>query len=300
MYFLFGFRLHRWIGVCFIACFLSLWIGCSSTSDSSQKEGDVAAQVGGQYLYKSEVHKALSSLPKGLDSLEASKQFINQWVTTALMANEAENQNLQNDEEVKKRIEDSRRSVLMAALLDKINKNNPKEPTPTEIATYFTEHKDQLVLREPYVCVRYLQTQSQEKANAAYQALQIALQNPDTVANEWARIVKQYADDSRTSLELSDNYIPESRLTDAAEPVWQTLQGMSNGQVSNVLNVSNKYHVLQLVERLPEGSTPKISWIQNDIREILRMNTQKQAYLVYTQDLKSKALSKGVLKIQDK
>lgn len=259
-------------------------------------DGDFIARVGDRKLTRQELDQALSSMTKGADLKEARNQILEQWITTELLAQEAERRDLTHDPEVQKLIQESTRSVIISAMLERIRQESP-EPSTEEIARYFQENQSALVLREPYVRIRYLRTKDQTKADRARNELLEALKTPTKTDERWKEIVKKYGDDPSGTLAFSYHYIPESRLEDGGEAIWQILAQLNPGELSDLKNIDGIWHVVQLVDRVPQGASPRLPWITDEIRQQLQIRAQKVQFATFVQDLKNKAAAKGALEI---
>lgn len=277
----------------YTAVFLFL-MGCGGNDQQ-----DFVARVGDRYLTQRALQEAISTLPKGLNGQEAKRQVIESWVSNALLAQEAQKRKLADDPTVKSLIEESTRSVLIGALLDRVNQESLPEPTPTEIATYYQQNINNLLLKEDYVRIWYIRTNDKKKAESARNEMAQAFK-PSGGASEsdWERIAHSYADDKEATLAMSYHYLPESRFEDTSERVLALLSGLKNNEVSAVENIGGTWHVIGLVERAQAGSKPKLAWIQDEIRQQLRIRAKKQRYATLLQELRSKAMSQKTLEIK--
>ena len=263
------------------------------------EEQDFVARVGDRYLTQHALQEAISTLPRGLNGSEAKRQVIESWVSNALLAQEAQKRKLADNPMVKSLIEESTRSVLIGALLDKVNEESLPEPTPTEIATYYQQNINNLLLKEDYVRIWYIRTNDKNKAESAKNEMTQALkQSGSTAETAWKRIANSYADDKEAALTMSYHYLPESRFEDTSERVLAVLSGLKNNEVSEIENIGGTWHVIGLVERAKTGSKPKLAWIQNEIRQQLRIRAKKQRYATFLQELRSKAMSQKTLEIK--
>ncbi len=277
-----------------ILVFSFIFWGCAGDDQE-----DFVARVGDRYLSQSALQEAISTLPKGMDGEEAKKQVIENWISSALLAQEAQSKNLAEDPAVKTQIEESTRSVLIGALLDKVNAETLPEPTATEIATYFQQHMANLPLREDYVRIWYIRSQDQNKAITARNEMLSALKSDGKSAEKlWSNIASKYADDKDAALTLSYSYLPESRFEDTNEDISDVISALKNQEVSDVENIGGLWHVIALIDRAKAGSTPKLSWIQDEIRQQLRIRAKKLRYATFLQELKSKAMAKNSLEIK--
>ncbi len=274
-----------------MVCSLALAAGCQRQTPS---QGYVA-RLGDAYLMQDEVHAALDNLPPRLDSAEARRQFIDQWVTNELLFQEALRLNLRTQQDVQRRLEESERSVLIDALVSQLFEQEMGAPLPPEIRAYFERHKEQLRLREPFAHVRYLFSAEADSARLAHRLLQEATAAADSL---WPQLVTRFAEDAELSLTLSGNYFPESRLFIEQPVLRQHLAQLRPGQLAPLIEANGHTHLLQLEDRVPAGSIPELAWIEDQVQRQLTIDARKQMYERQVQRLRTEALSRDVLVIR--
>ncbi|HET6566800.1 MAG TPA: peptidyl-prolyl cis-trans isomerase [Rhodothermales bacterium] len=259
---------------------------------------DYVARVGDEYLTREDMNAVLAALPPGTDTTEAQHQFVEQWVANALLYREARRRGLQDDADVQRMLAENDRSVMVNALLSRMYKEEPSSPSPSEVAAYFGQYKEQLRLREPFVRVRYLSNGNADSAQAARRAL---LDMPKASADSaWQVIARRFATDVDGSLDLSRNFYPESRLFTDAPEVHDAVTALRDGQVSDVIKRdSARFDVVQVVERVPAGSIPQIAWIQDELAQRVAIHDRKQMYAREVQRLRNEALAREELDLPE-
>ena len=260
--------------------------------ESPEAPASYVARVGDQYLQEADVERMLEGMGPVPDSTEARQQVIEQWVERSLLLREARRLNLSQDADVQRLLEERRRSTLVGALTNRIYQDMDQAPTEEEIRTYFERHQDQLTLREPYVRVRHLTTTAVDSARSARQALVAA---PGEADSTWRRLSQQYGQDPSRSERLADRFLPQSRLFTQLPYVRDELAALQNGETAPVIEDNNRYHVLQLVRRVPEGAEPELRWVEAEIRRRLRVRHRKQMYAREVQRLRNRAKADGLI-----
>ena len=99
------------------------------------------------------------------------------------------------------------------------------------------------------------------------------------------------------SFDLADNYYPERRLFADRPAVQQALARLRDQQIAPIIEAGAAYHVLQLVERLPTGTTPEQHWIRDELIRRLTIQARKQMYARQVQRLRNEALARNALEI---
>lgn len=262
--------------------------GCQSDDAPSS----YVARVGEHYLTEKNVNRMLAGMGSTPDTTEARQQIIHQWVTRTLLYRQAQRLNLKSLDEVQRKLQQQRRSVLVTAMTDRLYEQAEASPSQEEVRTYFEGHKDQLRLRQPHVKIRYLATDSPARAGAVRQRLTSTPELPDSV---WTKLIETYATNPQQARNLSDRFLPEGQLTQAVPLALDRLSELEEGDLAPTLENSNQYHVLKVTGRLEEGAEPKFAWFEEEIRRRLRIRARKQTYTREVQRLRSKARANGVL-----
>lgn len=267
-----------------------LLIGCES---DPPPPSSYVARVGDHYLQKEDLNRMLDGMGPVPDSTQAREQVIGQWVENTLLLREAERLNLAEDAEVKRRLQEQRQNALVAALKNRIYNDIDQTPTEQEVRTYFERHRKQLTLREPYVRVRHLTTTNEDSAQTARQRLLGA--RDAEVDSVWTQISREYANQPERARRMADRFLPESRLFSQHPYVRDELSALREGEVAPVIQDNNRFHVLQLVRRVKEGTTPKLKWVEGEIRRRLRIRHRKQMYAREVQRLRNRAKADNLI-----
>jgi hypothetical protein len=263
--------------------------GCTSAPEPPE----YVVRVYDQVLTRDELLTALQSLPPGLDSTESRRQIVEQWVANALLYQEAKRRGLRSDPQVLRLLRDSEQSVLVTALLGQFYDEAEDQPSRAELQAYFDRHREALRLREPFVRIRYLACASADSATLARQMMQRA--TIGTADSVWAEVVERFAVDPEGSISLASTFWPESRLF-LTEPVVRGALGqLRDGQLARVILADTTAHLLQLVERVPAGALPEISWVEDELRRRVLMQSRKQMHARQVQQLRNEALAREEL-----
>ncbi len=284
-------RAHR-LSIIVLGFGLVLAAGCGQ----QQPPETFAARVGDAYLMPEEVNAALGSLPSSLDSAEARRLFIDQWVTNELLYQESLRRNLRTREEVQRRLAESERAVLIDALVSQLFDEAVDPPNAAEMRAYFEIHKEQLRLREPFVRVRYLFTPHADSARQARAMLQRA--TPATADSIWMILAERFAHDPVLSQSIAINYVRESQLFVEQPLLRERLSRLGPRQTAPLIESNGFTHLLHLTDRVPAGTLPELSWIEDQVRRQLTIDARKQMYERQVQRLRTEALSREVLVIQ--
>ncbi len=267
--------------------------GCGE--DTSTR--DYVARLGDQVLTRQDLDAALATLPALQDTLVAREQILEQWITNELLFREALNLGLRNEPEVQRLLSENERSVLISLLLSRLYEENDTSPDETELLSYYEQHKDQLELMEPYLRIRYVGCASPDTAAVVRDSL-LAVNSSPNPDSMWAALVIRFSDDPEASSLLSSSFYPESRLLSFIPGLNTALQSLSPGQVLPPFELAGRFHVVQLVDRLPTGTIPELDLIAGEVRQRVVIENRKQLYARQVQRLRIEALAREELDVR--
>ena len=267
-------------------------VGCNR----AESPPHYVARVGEQYLTEADVRALLPPLPAGQDTAEARERLVRQWVSQTLLYQEAARRGLGDDPDVRRRLRENERSVLVGALLGELYREEEALVSPAAIQTYFEQHKEQLRLREPFVRVRHLATRSEADAAVVRRRLRDA---PAEAADSlWQALASDVALDPQGAIGLSLTYHPEARPFATRPVLAQALGALQPGRVAPVLAADSLFHVLQLVDRVPAGTVPELGWVEAELRERLAIEARKQMVERQVQRLRNEAMAREDLEVR--
>lgn len=264
------------------ATLLLISIACCQRPTSSD---EFVARVGDAYLLQPDLEASLANLASDVDTTEARRQIIEQWINSELLYQEALRLRLSNREDVRRRMDESARAVLIEGLISEYHKKSDHEITPVDVATYYENNKEQLRFREPFVHVRYLRSPSQDSLELARQLL-LQAANPDSI---FLSLIERFSSSAKEVLKMTQNYHPESRIFGNQTALSEILRNTSPGQQAQIVRIDSLYHFLQVIDRSPAGTIPELPWIEGFVREQLMIGFRKQNYVRSIQSLRVEA-----------
>ena len=273
-----------------------LLAGFLAACQESQPPEDFVARVGSAFLTQAELNARLASLAVGLDTTEARRQLIDQWVTSELLYQEARRLRLETQRDVRDRINESERAVLIEALVSQLHEETSEVLTPSDVTAYFDTHKDHMRLLEPFVRVRHLTGTSRDSIQLAVTLLNaVPAAEADSVFDVLAI---RFASDPAASFAMSQNYFPETRLFVNQSEVHEAVNGLAPGSPARTITDDNTWHLVQLVDRAPVGSVPQLAWVEDLVRSQLNIETRKRNYARTVQKLLTEAEAREEIDIR--
>jgi hypothetical protein len=272
---------------------------------SEQPSADYVARVGNTVLTAEDLSDALGAMPPGMDPATAREQYIEQWLTNQLLAEEARRRGLVDDPDVQRQLQDNERNVLSAALLSELYRTDGATVNRADLETYFERNRARLRLREPFVRVRYLETASRDSAEAARGELQRIMRVGGNAASRDSLFVlaaRRFTADTTAALALAQSYVPQSRLTrQAYGGPWGIVAQMGAAEISPVIAAEDStFYVIQLVERIPAGEEPELEWVADEIRRRVAIQNRQLLVAREVQRLRTEAEARGDLRVRDR
>ena len=272
---------------------LVTWIlGCNDTEPADS----YVARVGSEYFTESDLRASLSILPVDSDTVKTSQILIDRWITNELLYQEARKRRLESDADIRQKLEDSERAVLIQSMVEILRMSEDVRVPPESIRDYFEINKENLRLLEPFVHVRHLHMADADSARVVAELLSDA---PVTEADSvYESLAMQYAVDPAASITIAGNYFPERQLFARYPVVYNALAAMTPGSRVQVVSSDDGWHVIQLVDRAAAGAVPELMWVEDLIQQQLLVEARKQNYTSAVQQLRMEASARDEIEIR--
>ncbi|MDG1754925.1 MAG: peptidylprolyl isomerase [Rhodothermales bacterium] len=259
-----------------------------------EEDQSYVARVGSATLTYSDVQRSLANQTAFLDSTDAVSQVVERWITNELLYQEAVDRGLMSDPSVQRLLEDNARSVMVSAIVDRMTTDDLESgPDEDAIRTYYEQHRNQLALREPFARVRhliFLDADSAESIRSQIADLDLDESGMEAYALLSAKHMPGVSD--------PDAFYPLNQLFSSIPQVLNTIQELNPGDILPVISHEDRYHVIQLVQKLESGDVPDMELIIDDLRKRVTIQMRKQLYERQVQRLRTRALARDDLEIR--
>jgi hypothetical protein len=152
---------------------LLLFSSCDQWNNKIKADEDpIIAEVDQNKLKKSDLEFLSTSTNNKEDSINIVKMYIDTWVRQQLMVKEALKKIPIDEDELNRKVQDYKNSLLVYEFEKNHIENNLQEVTQEEINDYYNTNKGNLRLKETIVKVQYLKI---EKGNKATTLIERAL-----------------------------------------------------------------------------------------------------------------------------
>jgi parvulin-like peptidyl-prolyl isomerase len=243
-----------------------LSIGCET------KSGAVVARVGTAKLTKTELN---AQLPEDFSvTQENLPLLLDKWINSELLYQEAERQGIAKDEKIKIQADQLAKEYIVNAFLKK-EATKIKVPS-SDLLAYFNNHKDDFLSE---VKIRRIVLNSPELAQTTLEELK---KGADFVKLAKERSIEQVQDqDKGAASRFFSRGIAEPSLEEA-------IFALKPGEISNILETSEGYQIIQLVEKRKVKKDISFAEVADYIEQILSMQQSRSHIDSIINDLRIK------------
>ncbi|MEO8398629.1 MAG: peptidylprolyl isomerase [Ignavibacteriaceae bacterium] len=246
-------------------------MGCSK----EKPKVDYVAKVNDSYLTEDELSSIMNS-PKGKNFYR--EEVIRNWINTELLYQEARSEGITKDENFTKIIEDSKKNLAVAKLLQKHYDDIESSVDTKEIETFFEEHKDEFKTTDNYYIINFISFTNEDKA---VQFRSSALEN------DWDKSLKDFKSDPSINYENINWYLSEYEI----EPIslLRIIKELNPNEISIVFaDEQNKYIIVQLINKIDKGVIPPFNLISENVAKRFLAEKKAKGISEYVKELYSK------------
>lgn len=276
-----------------ILIILTLGCICSACQlfEEKRKLGTLA-----EYNGKTITQEQINILTTGLtpqDSINVTKQYIQQWATSLIEYDIAKDQINKNIEQL---VEDYRRSLYLHEYETKlISQRMPRNVEDTLVQTFYNTHRHQLILTETIIQGLLLVVPNQAPK---LDELKKKIQQPELEENiEW---IEKFAYQYATGYEL---FTDEWKTTSDIIVLMPLEQDNLDKQLKNKRQIeiqdSINTYLLQVTDLHMKGDEKPITYARKEIEEILLRKRQVEFIQQERNKLYNKAIETGKLKLYE-
>lgn len=250
--------------VLLVAATIPSFLACGS---AEKKEKDaVLAVVDGDPITESMFRKEAESLPPYIrpivETRAGRKQFLDSLITRDLLMREAIRRGLDRQVEVRERLEQARKSILLETLLREVAEGSPP-PSDEEVRKFYEEHRESYREGER-VRVRHVLFRNERQAEEAAEKAKKGVPFEELMKEAEA------AGGSSADLGLIERGAYDKQFEDAAF-------GAPENSIVGPVKTVYGYHVIQVMEKKPAG-LPPFEEVRGRIDAEMREVAQREAF----------------------
>lgn len=260
-----------------IVVLLLLFSGC--TKEREKPESKVLAQIGPKVITVEDFEREVESLPDAYKPLlvdpEGKRRFLEKLVEREILLLEAERAGVGKREEVKRRMEECQKGVILEAFLKDIVAGKD-EVTEEEIKKYYEEHKEEFFLPER-IRVRHIVVPTYEEARALRERI--------LKGEDFAELARKYSISPSAKWGGDLGYIQRGQVGKEFEKAAFSLR--HPGEISDIVKTTFGYHIIRLEDRKPPRQLP-LEEVRDEIREKLKERKRQKALEEYLKEAKGR------------
>ncbi|MCR4844547.1 MAG: hypothetical protein K5843_06130 [Bacteroidales bacterium] len=227
--------------------------------------GQVVARVGNHKLYRSELLKYIPAGASPEDSASLALQWINAWAEDILLLDMAEEQLSGEDKDVRKELEEYRRTLLKYRYEQLyINQRLDTLITDEEIEQYYLANKERFRLERPLMKARYMIISAGARS---LPVLKEKMSSDNEQEIMMADSLGSYA--AIKYVDAADTWMDAITLASEMGIDYLSLVASIKNRFSELKDENGNLHIAYIAEMAPEGHTAPLDYVADRIRDII-------------------------------
>ncbi len=248
----------------------ALLIGCGK----EKKKIDYIARVNDSYLTKEDYAKLVETSP---NKNFYKAEIIRNWINRELLYQEAKNEGIDKTDEFKKTIEESRKDLAIAKLLENHYNDADFSVNQKDAEKYFETRKNEFKIGDDYYLFNFISFTNEDKAVHF---------RTTVLESNWNKALIAFKGDPSINDEEANRFLPEHEIEPAA--LLRLIQELNQDEVSIVLpDRQNKYLVVQLLQKFEKGVVPPYNLIRKNVEKRFAADKREDIIKNYINDLYS-------------
>ncbi|MBI2503663.1 MAG: peptidyl-prolyl cis-trans isomerase [Candidatus Latescibacteria bacterium] len=246
--------------------FLRLTCICMLTSCSANQEQEgVVARVEEAVLTVADLENLLpAELGVGQGPAERAR-FVEQWVEQQLLYQEALNRRLDQQPRTQQLLEQARRDLLVAALLNAEFEGQDTQVSEASIQQYYAENREDFRRAKPELRALHLLLATENDAAAKRQALRNGA--------SFEELARLHSLDQETKVQGGDlGYFS----ADDNPALWEACRGLPFKTLSAPIQTQYGYHLIQVLDRQEAGTIKELDQVRPQIVDTLVRQDYRQ------------------------
>jgi len=268
-----------------------------STLQAEEKNDDsydalVVAKVGDKEVKYGDLNKWIKMMPPSYQSMfndpEQMKKLLDRQINNILFSDEAIRLKLDQKPDVKDKIEEFTKGILMQALVEeKVNKNIAV--SDKEIEEYYTSHQDEFKIPEKikvsYILVK-VDPKAQKEVNDEKKAKAEEILAKARAGEDFSALAKQYSEDTKTK--NKGGVLPFFAKGSKDSEFEKAAFNLKKNEISDPILTKKGYNIIKLTDK-KEGRTKSLKEASNKIENKLKQKNRNEAIENLLNDLKAKS-----------
>ncbi|MGQ9812190.1 MAG: peptidylprolyl isomerase [Dissulfurimicrobium sp.] len=260
--------------------------------NAAADKNPVLAEVGPYKLDMKRFEEQVKSLPPQLQMMmaqnpQAKEQLVERWTHINLLAMRARDMKLDQDPEVKSRIEDLKNSLLAQEIIHKeIDKD--VAISDEDAKNFYEKNKAEFsqpeMIKARHILIK-VQSGAPEKAWKEAEAKARDIKKKLDKGADFAQLAKQYSEDPGTKDKGGDlGFFPKGRMV----PEFETAAfALKPGTISVPVKTQFGYHIIKVEEKRP-AEVKTLNEVMPQVKQMVKMEKQQEELKKLIEQIKIK------------
>ena len=251
---------------------LGVFCGCSSDNN----EDKVIAKIGDYTITVKDLNERISNLPEKYREVVRSRkeEYLKDLIKDTLLFQEAVRKDIDRDKEVQNLIEEAKKKIIVARLLQDEVDNNVVI-TDEDIELFYTANREKYMTPE-VMRVSHILVLSKDDAYDILEEINSGVNFEDLARAKSVDPTAQRAGDI--------GYFPKGQLLPEFEEACALL---NIGEISGIVQTTLGYHIIKLTDRKPP-QVRLLSTVKEDVKARLRVLEKKRLFNKLLEDIEER------------
>jgi peptidyl-prolyl cis-trans isomerase C len=272
----------------FILLILTLFLGFGGCKKKEQFQkpapsemppsaGEVIARVDDEVLTQKDLEAILAGAGGGFISPEQKRDYVKRWIEIQILYREAKRRKIDQDENIKWRIDQAVQSIIIEGFLEKVLKDKVKV-SEEEVKQYYQENKNKFRREQEEVKISHILVKNIAEAGM------VALRMQE--GESFDQLAKQLSLDEGTKERGGDlGYVPLSNLP---PQFYEAVTKLKIKEVSPPIRTDYGFDLVMVTDRKEKDSIKEYEQVKEEITDSLaRTKQQNELENLFTELKKS-------------
>lgn len=249
----------------------------------------VVARVGNETLTIDDLKLIIPNDYQKVISLDQIKMYIDRWVDTQLIYHEAINQGLHNtlQDELRRELKRVEIEFLAYKFIEQQIKKNITI-SEEELKKFYEANKESYVRNDDEIKLYHILSETKDEADEILRKVKLGEKFEDLCKG---------ADKTNQLLLSNDGDLGFVSRDEMPEKLSNEVFKLRINTMSKPIKTDFGYHLFQVVDRQPKGSYRSLDEVREQIKEILKIERQKEKYNAYLAKLRTHAREQKKFKL---
>ncbi len=239
--------------------------------------GTILATIGSEKITMADFKQEINNLPPQYRQMTADpaiqKEFLDTLVTRNIVYQEGGRQKMAENPMVKKQVDECRKKLVVAAILDQEVNRKIKDVSDAELKTYYDKNLKEFQ-QPPQVKARHILIKDQNQAEEVRQRL--------LKGEDFATLVKEFSTCPSKTRDGDLGFFTRNQMVKEFSDVAFSLKPK---EISPVVKTKFGYHII-LVDEIKEGKQQSFDEVKDKLGDKIRAERKNQYFKDYVDGLK--------------